>query len=152
MDVFKTNYLVYGLPDEAIHEIAELAKYRVAVAGEDLVSKGEKTNDLYVILDGQVNIYGAGGDKIATVGPPSILGEIALVDNLERTANAVCVGLVKCAVLPGAELRRYMSSKKEHGFVMLSNLARVLSMRLRNTNVTLLNLMGKTQDMWKHAL
>jgi CRP-like cAMP-binding protein len=151
MPVFKSNYLVHGLPDEAIQEIAALAEYRVALAGETLLQKGEKSSDLYVILEGHVNIYGPQGDKISTVDPPSILGEIALVDDLERTATAVCVGLVKCAKLPGKELRRYMGQKKEHGFVMLSNLARVLSMRLRNTNVVLLDLMGKNQDGWKHV-
>ncbi len=104
-----------------------------------------------MILDGRVNLYGPDGDKIVEIGPPSLLGEIALVDNLERTITAVAVGLVKCAVLPGNELRRYMSSKKDYGFIMLSNLARVLSMRLRNTNVQLLNFMEKSQDGWKHV-
>jgi CRP/FNR family cyclic AMP-dependent transcriptional regulator len=151
MPVFKKNYLVFGLPDEAIHEIAELAEYRVAVAGDSLLTKGEKSSDLYVILEGHVNIYGPQGDKISMVDPPSILGEIALVDDLERTATATCVGLVKCARLPGKELRKYMGAKKEYGFVMLSNLARVLSMRLRNTNVVLLDLMGKNHDYFKHV-
>jgi CRP-like cAMP-binding protein len=151
MDVFRKNYLVAGLPDEAIQEIAAIARFKVAVAGDTILEKGEKGADLYVILDGHVNLYGPGGDKIGSVEPPSILGEIALVDDLERTATAVAVTLVKSAILPGAELRRYMSSKKEYGFIMLSNLARVLSMRLRKTNVQLLDLMGKSQDLWKHV-
>jgi CRP-like cAMP-binding protein len=150
MDVFKKNYLVFGLPDSAIQEIAELGKYKVGVAGDTLIEKGDKGKDLYVLLEGQVNLYGPDGDKIAAIDPPSILGEIALVDDLERTANVVCVGLVKCVVLPGGELRKYMSRNKDHGFTMLSNLARVLSMRLRKTNVQLLDLMDKTTDPWKH--
>ena len=151
MSTFQRNYLVHGLPEEAVRELAELAEYRVAVAGEPLVKKGEKSSDLYVILEGQVNVYTPDGEKITAIEAPSILGEIALVDDLERTADAVCVGLVKYARLPGGELRRYMSKKKEYGFVMLSNLARVLSMRLRNTNTTLLGVMGKSQDLWKHV-
>lgn len=151
MDVFRKNYLVSGLPEEAIEEIAELAMFRASVAGETIIEKGDKSTDLYVILEGRVNLYGPDGDKVAEIGPPSILGEIALVDNLERTITAVAVGLVKCAILPGGALRHYMSSKKDYGFIMLSNLARVLSMRLRNTNVQLLNLMEKTQDGWKHV-
>jgi len=151
MPTFQRNYLVHGLPDEAVREIADLAEYRVGTAGETLVKKGEKSSDLFVILDGHVNVYTPDGDKITTLEAPSILGEIALVDDLERTADAVCVGLVKYARLPGGELRRYMGRKKEYGFVMLSNLARVLSMRLRNTNTTLLDMMGKSQDLWKHV-
>jgi CRP-like cAMP-binding protein len=151
-EIFKRNYLVSGLPDAAIDEIAAFGHYVVGVAGEKLMSKGEKSSDLFVILEGQVNIYSPDGDKISTVEPPSILGEIALVDDLERTADAVCVGLVKCARLPGGELRKYMGQKREHGFVMLSNLSRVLSMRLRKTNVVLIDLMGKSHDQWKNVL
>lgn len=151
MDVFKKNYLVYGLPDEAIHDIAELGEFHVALGGEKLLTKGEKSNDLYVVLDGHVHIYGPEGERISTVDPPSVLGEIALVDDLERTADAVCAGLVKCVRLPGKELRKYMASKKEYGFVMLSNLSRVLSMRLRRTNVQLIDLLGKSHDLWKNV-
>ena len=150
MDVFKKNHLVFGLPDSAVEQIAELARYRVALAGETLIEKGDKGSDLYILLEGQVNLYGPDGDKMGTIEPPSILGEIALVDDLERTANVVCIGLVKCALLPGNDLRRYMGRNKEYGFTMLSNLARVLSMRLRKTNVQLLDLMDRTQDPWKH--
>jgi CRP-like cAMP-binding protein len=151
MDVFRKNYLVAGLPEESVAEIAELAKFKVATAGDTIIEKGTKGADLFVILEGHVNLYGPDADKIGTVEPPSILGEIALVDDLERTATAVAVGLVKYAVLPGSDLRRYMSGKKDMGFIMLSNLCRVLSMRLRKTNVQLLDLMGKNQDLWKHV-
>jgi len=34
---------------------------------------------------------------------------------------------------------------------MLANLSRVLSMRLRKTNVVVIDLMGKAQDFWKHV-
>jgi len=151
MDVFKKNYLVHGLPQAAVDAIAELATYHVATAGEHLVRIGDKGSDLFIILEGHVNIYSADGDKLSTAEPPSILGEIALVDDQERSADAVCVGLVKYARIPGKELRQYMWQNKETGFVMLANLCRVLSMRLRKTNVVVIDLMGKSQDLWKHV-
>lgn len=151
MSVFKKNYLVFGLPDKTIEEIAALAEYQAFLAGEKLAKIGEKSSDLYVVLDGHVNIFGKEGDRISTAEPPSILGEIALVDDLERSADAVAAGLVKTAKLPGKQLRKYMWENKDAGFVMLSNLSRVLSMRLRNTNVTLVDLMGKVQDHWRNV-
>ena len=151
MPVFRKNYLVYGLPDEAIEQVAGLAEYRAFISGEKLVYVGEKSSDLYVILDGEAHIYGTEGDRISIAKPPSILGEIALVDNLERSADAIAVGLVKTAKFPGTKLRKYMNDNKEVGFTMLANLCRVLSMRLRKTNVTLVDLMGKVQDHWKNV-
>jgi CRP-like cAMP-binding protein len=151
-DVFSKNYLVHGLPDNTIEEIGALAAFEGGLAGDVLVKKGEKSSDLYVILDGTVNILTDKGDKLTEVGPGSVLGEVALVDAGPRSATAVCKGLVKFAKLPAKELRAYMAKNKDAGFVMLANLSRVLSMRLRQTSIAIEDLRAKTEDPWKGSL
>ena len=151
-DVFKKNYLVHGLPDEAIEEIAALAHCDGGMAGDVIVQRGEKGGDLFVILDGTVNILTDKGDKLGEVGPGSVLGEVALVDAGPRSANAVCKGKVQYAKLPAKDLRAYMAKNKDAGFLMLANLARVLSMRLRNADVALEDLRAKSDDPWKGRL
>jgi CRP-like cAMP-binding protein len=151
-DVFKKNYLVHGLPDSTIEEIGALAAFDGGLAGDVLVKKGEKSSDLFVILDGTVNILTDKGDKLTEVGPGSVLGEVALVDAGPRSATAVCKGLVKYARLPAKELRSYMAKNKDAGFVMLANLSRVLSMRLRQTSIAIEDLRAKTEDPWKGSL
>lgn len=151
-DVFKKNYLVSGLSPEQIEEISALAETGCKLAGESLVEKGEQSADLYVILDGSVNVYTAKGDKLSESGPGSVLGEVALVDAGPRSASAVCKGQVHFARLPAKELRGYMSKNREVGFVMICNLARVLSMRLRQTASVMEDLRAKTEDPWVHAL
>jgi CRP-like cAMP-binding protein len=151
-DVFKKNYLVHGLPDTTIEEIGALASFDGGLAGDVLVKKGEKSSDLFVILDGTVNILTDKGDKLTEVGPGSVLGEVALVDAGPRSATAVCKGLVKFAKLPAKELRAYMAKNKDAGFVMLANLSRVLSMRLRQTSIAIEDLRAKTEDPWKGSL
>ncbi len=151
-DVFRKNYLVHGLPDSTIEEIGALAAFEGGLAGDVLVKKGEKSSDLYVILDGTVNILTDKGDKLTEVGPGSVLGEVALVDAGPRSATAVCKGMVKFAKLPAKELRAYMANNKDAGFVMLANLSRVLSMRLRQTSIAIEDLRAKTEDPWKGSL
>ena len=151
-DVFKKNYLVTGLDDRAIAEIAELGEVGTKMPGECLIEKGDASNDLFVILDGIVNVYTKQGDKLGDCGPGSVLGEVALVDAGPRSANAGCVGVVTYVRLPAAELRKYMSANKEAGFTMLCNLARVLSMRLRNSAEVMEDLRAQTVDPWEKAL
>ncbi len=151
-DVFKKNYLVHGLPDSTIDEIAALAVCDGGLAGEVLVKKGEQSGDLFVILDGKVVILTDVGDKLAEFGPGSVLGEVALVDAGPRSATAVCKGLVKFARLPAKELRSYMAKNKDAGFIMLANLSRVLSMRLRQSSIAIEDLRAKTEDPWKGSL
>lgn len=151
-DVFKKNYMVAGLPDEAVAEIAELAEYGVFTARDVILERGGRGADLFVILDGKVQILNPNGEKLSEVGPGSVIGEVALVDDGPRSADAVCVTTVKAARLPGSVLRKYMFDHKDFGFIMLANLSRVLSMRLRAANIQMDDLAGKVQDPWRLAL
>lgn len=151
-DVFKKNYLVAGLDDGVIGEISDLGEVGSKMPGESLIEKGDDSSDLFVILDGVVNVYTKQGDKLGDCGPGSVLGEVALVDAGPRSANAVCVGVVTYSRLPAAELRNYMSANREAGFTMLANLSRVLSMRLRNSATVMEDLRAQTVDPWEKAL
>ncbi len=147
-EVFKKNYLVSGLPDEAVREIAELGEYRQEKEGRHLITLGSKSSDLFVILEGKVSIISQSGERLGVIGPGSVLGEVALVDAQPRSATGICEGDVCCAQLPANTLRSYMAKNQNHGFLMLSNLARVLSGRLRNTNVAMEDLKAKHQGHW----
>lgn len=150
-EIFAKNYLVNGLSKEAVDQIAAIAVFDGKIAGESLIEKGDKSGDLFVILEGTVNVYTDKGDKIADSGPGSVLGEVALVDDGPRSATAVCVGQVKYARLPAKDLRKFMATNKDVGFVMLANLSRVLSMRLRKTAAVMEDLRAQTEDPWKNA-
>lgn len=152
-DVFRSNYLVVGLPEPVIDEIAELAECAALAPRETLISKGQLGSDLYVLLSGRVNILTPAGDKLAEAGPGSVIGEVALVDDQPRSADVIAISMVKFARLPAASLRKFMATNKDAGFVMLANLARVLSMRLRNSAVVLEDLKERAKDdPWKYAL
>jgi CRP-like cAMP-binding protein len=152
LDVFKKNYLVVGLNDEQVSEIASLATFRRLTAQERLIRAGDQGCDLFVILDGRLNVLTPDGDKLSEVGPGSVLGEIGLIDARPRAADVIAIGLVDVAVIPAGELRRRMNQNREMGFVILANLARVLCGRLRQANEKLDELYDKTTDSWDRAL
>lgn len=149
---FQENYLVSGLSPDVIGQIEDLASYETFVARDILLRKGEKSSDLYVILEGTVQVLTEGGELLAEIGPASVLGEVALVDDQPRSASAVCLGMVKVARLPAKELRAFMAKHPAAGFPMLANLARVLSMRLRRADATVEDLAASPKDAWAHAL
>lgn len=151
-DVFHKNYLVHGLKPEVIEQIEQMAEMKAFLAREFLVKCGERSSDLYVILDGTVLVCTPGGDELAQIGPGSVLGEVALVDDQPRSADAVCRGLVKVAKLPAKELRSFMAKNTDAGFIMLANLARVLSNRLRKTDAAVEDLASHPKDGWSNAL
>ena len=153
MDAFRNNFLVVGLPDSVIQEIAGLGTFEAFAARDVMIRKGDHSADLYVILEGTVDVVSDSDDVLATIGSGALIGEIALVDAQPRSADVICRGLTKVIKLPANELRKFMASNKDAGFIMLANLTRVLSMRLRNSSVVLEELKEKAkEDPWKYAL
>lgn len=153
MDVFRKNFLVVGLPDSVIQEISDLGTFEAFAARDVMIRKGDRSADLYVILDGTVDVMSDKDDVLATIGAGALIGEIALVDAQPRSADVVCRGLTKVIKLPANDLRRFMAGNKDAGFIMLANLTRVLSMRLRNASIVLEELKEKAkEDPWKYAL
>ena len=65
--------------------------------GDFLFREGEKGDKMYVLLEGEIDIF-LGDFVLETAGPGALLGEMALIDDSPRTANAVA----KSAVAPGA--------------------------------------------------
>jgi CRP/FNR family cyclic AMP-dependent transcriptional regulator len=60
---------------------------RVA-AGTTIVKEGDDGNEFFVILDGSATVSRQ-GRKIATLGPGSGFGELALLENAPRNATVV---------------------------------------------------------------
>jgi glutaminase len=150
-EAFKRNYLVCGLPDEAITTLWEMGVQETHLARETLIRINEKNSDLFVILDGMVHVMTADGDILAEPGPGSVLGEMGLIDDRPRSAEVVCVSLVKVSKIPAPQLRSYMNTHRDVGFVILANLARVLSGRLRLADAKIDTLLD-AGDPWKHSL
>lgn len=154
LDVFKQSYLVIGLSDEAVQEIYGLGRYEVHLPQSELIRAGEASDELVAILDGRVNVLTPTGEKITELGPGHVLGEIGLIDNQPRSAHAVCVGRVQACHIPAADLRKLMGTKRDIGFVVLTNLARMMAMRLRNSGLRIDNLSDQLakQNPWKNAI
>jgi CRP/FNR family transcriptional regulator, cyclic AMP receptor protein len=61
---------------------------RSVAAGEAIFRRGEPGDVMYVVLDGEVEIV-ADGHTVERLNPGSIFGEMAIVDDSPRSADAV---------------------------------------------------------------
>lgn len=152
IDALNSSLLVYGLTPEQIEPIAALGKKANFVAGEHMSLIGAHDADLYVIVEGHVNLLTHDSDKLGEVGPAGILGEVSFVDAGPRHAHAVAQGFVTAIKFPARELRAHLSRDRNVGFIVLANLSRLLAARLRNADGRLDALMDLEHDVWHHAL
>jgi len=129
-------------------ELVPLANPVYFQNGQEIVRHKSNDADLYVILEGHVNILTDDGDKFFDAGPGSVVGELAFLDAGPRAANALASGHVYALKFSATELRQLMCSDKELGFFILANLTRVVCARLRKADDELDKLMDNAHDAW----
>ena len=74
--------------------------------GETLVEQGEPGEDLFLLLDGVLDVE-VDGDVVGEVGPGAIVGERAVVRGGERTATLRAVTACRVAVVAADQISRY---------------------------------------------
>ena len=145
--VFDDNYLLCGLPKEAKDTIAQMCVLSDLEEGDLLFGEGDKASDLAVMLRGTVGVF-RGREKLAEVKPGAVIGELALVDDQPRSADVRALSQVTYARLDGPKLRKFMFQNRDVGFIMLANLARVVTARARGLIGQVEDLKGQARDPW----
>ena len=69
-----------------LQQLARKAEDRTVGAGTVLVREGEMGDAFYVIVSGQAEVDRS-GDIVATIGPGSFFGDLALLDKAPRNAT-----------------------------------------------------------------
>jgi len=77
-----------GFSDADLDRVAQLAEDVEVEAGELLIDQGRVGQECYVIESGQAEVF-VGEEHLVTVGPGSMVGEMALIDRRPRTATVV---------------------------------------------------------------
>ena len=77
-----------GFDAEDLQRVVELSDEVTLPAGSVVVDQGDPGTDCYVIVDGTASVY-VRGEHVASSGPGSMVGEMALVDHRPRTATVV---------------------------------------------------------------
>ena len=80
-----------------IANLASTADRTSAPAQRVLVSQGGRGLECFVVADGELDVI-RDGEFVARIGPGSVVGEIALLDNAVRNADVVAVTDVEVAV------------------------------------------------------
>ena len=127
-------------------------------AGEVIFEENSDGNELYVIVDGEVDIQvdpsligrpGKGKPQtIATLRRGQNFGEVALVDQGLRSARALAADDdTRLLVIPHAKLMLMCDSYPQMGYRLMRNLAADMAMKIRQTNLTLREYLARIPDL-----
>ena len=101
----------------------------VVNTGEYLFKEGDFGNCMYLVKSGQIDVK-VGERLLGTFGPGEILGEMALIDQARRSANAVASA--NSEIISINEGRFHRLIEQHPGFAL--ELLRTICRRLRTMN------------------
>lgn len=77
-----------GFAPGELERVADLAEEVEALPGAVVIDQGRVGMECFVVLEGRASVF-VGDDLVATIGPGTMIGEMALVDHRPRSASVV---------------------------------------------------------------
>jgi CRP/FNR family cyclic AMP-dependent transcriptional regulator len=120
-----TAPLFEGLSYKELQELAKLADELQVDAGRVLTRQGETGREFFVLMDGEVDIE-RGGQSLGTRGAGDFIGEIAILEDVPRTATVTAKTPLKFFVLTAQSFRSVVDRHPDVERKVLRALARRL--------------------------
>ena len=135
--------LFSGMSQSALAELSSLMK-EVSFKKNDLViSQGDKTRSLFIIISGRMKVFATdedGGQTIFTfLSEGSFFGELSLLDDAPRSASVVAVEISKALNLSHQNFEGFLSRHPE----ICHSLFKALTARIREMDETICTLTSR---------
>lgn len=149
VDQLRQIELFRGLKPEALQRIARVASEENHARGTKVFQHGDAGDKLYLILEGKIRISrevpGMGEEALAVLGPGQVFGEMALLDESPRSADARAHESCRVLTIPKDGFDDLLFMDKELAYEVLWGTVRMLVGRLRETTdkLTFLSISGK---------
>ncbi len=123
-----------GLLEDEYFKVLAMCSSTEYAEGETLFEQGDEGSSLYILLSGEMEINIKGKGRVHIMKPGEIIGEMALVAKITRSATAVarkdCVMLQLYSEILHEVVKKY----PRIGYIIMRNVARILAERVIEQN------------------
>lgn len=127
--MLKSVPLFNAIPADEIFHVAQITEEAKAEQGTALFNEGDTGDCLYIIVEGQVRVH-KGSQELAIFNKGDTLGEMALFDNLPRSATATTLADSVLLKITREQFFEVMATRME----IMQSMVRTLSLRVRAAN------------------
>ena len=132
----KSIKLFDGIRKRQLIHVLESLQERTYLKGETLFAQGDIGRALFIVFSGRIALSRTDpatqkGEVIAQVHPGEFFGEMALLEEMPRTATAHATEDTKVFMLFKIKLESLLFARPIIGVVIATQLAKILSARLR---------------------
>jgi CRP-like cAMP-binding protein len=159
VNILKQADIFYKLTPTQLAMISNICEEKIFNTGEIVVNEGAKSDELYIIAQGEVDIQinpamvtNQPVDKfepvtISTLRRGQSFGEIALVDSGMRSATARCKqDNTHLLLIQRDKLMHLCDTYPPLGYRLMQNLAADLALKIRNTDLRIRDALSHTKN------
>ncbi len=146
--------LLASLDPQAREALAQRCVWRRYKGGEQVLDRDSTSRDVLFITAGDVRVvnYSASGREttFADLGAGSLVGEIAAIDGMTRSASVIATTACTVAVLPGDQFVELVEQNAPIAFKLLRHLSGII--RTNNERIAELSTVGAVQRVNRELL
>ena len=114
--------LFKSLPDSTLSELSERCQTVVLQPGETLFKEGDPGLHMYVVLDGNLNIFKE-GQEISTINSGQVFGEMSIIESKNRSATVQAAGQTTLMEIAKPQFDSLLASNDQFLFSLLNILS-----------------------------
>jgi CRP/FNR family cyclic AMP-dependent transcriptional regulator len=126
-----------GLPRRLLGRLAVRLFEKAYAPGEVVFRQGDPGKGLFIVVDGSVDVVRetpAGELRLASFGPGTSFGELALIDDLPRSATVRVTEPARLLILYRTHFEALVEGDRAVALVVMRNLLRTLASYIRGAN------------------
>jgi len=139
--------LFSSLSDKALLDLSAITIEQMIPGKTTVFKEGDPGDALYIIKNGKINVLkrtSSGQESVlATLGKDAIIGDMAVIDGMPRSASVATVQDTVFLVITKEDFKNLLGTVPEIGFQIL----KLMTERLRKTNAALKELEASAMQM-----
>ncbi|MBX3438835.1 MAG: cyclic nucleotide-binding domain-containing protein [Planctomycetaceae bacterium] len=147
--------LFNGLNREGLTSVFELVKSEAFASGSDILQQGLTYQSVWAVLRGRCEVVRMCGEdrhqQLAILEPGGIFGEMSFFQDVPHSATVRAMTDVDTVRITPAAFDRLKAQSPHAAFVIVTNLVRLLSDRLRRMDNWTCDLVDRSTDGRHHA-
>lgn len=144
IDYLRNNLFFEGLTQEELDQVSKVYSLEEFSKGDRIFSEGAVGDKFYIVVSGGVRIEKeipkAGPETLRTLKPGEGFGEMALVEEMPRSASAVADEDSRLVSIEKSDLDRLFGENYSIALKMMTAFCKTMSSRLRESSLRMIRL------------
>lgn len=138
-----------GLNPLQVKKVLALCVHKAVEKNENICKVGTPSDEMYVLLTGQLGIYTAEGVRVATTLPVTTVGEMGVLTGEPRSASVVVSSPSNIFTISKVRFDLLLREEHQMRAIIYKNIIDVLAGKLNNDNIRMMDYQTKIEEAAK---